>query len=76
MMKTAKIIHNLIPLQSNERMPDGVQVATVSCSDYATFNSLPAAIEVKGLTLGLTGWNSDSNVAYYRSDAHFATVVE
>jgi len=51
------------------QMPDSVHVAEVPCQGYDVFKQLPKAIEIKGLTLGLTGWNSDRFIAYYRDDS-------
>ena len=52
---------------------DGVSCLTVPCpEDYETFRTLPQAVTFDGRTYGLTGFNSDRHVAYYRSDAAVA----
>ena len=52
-----------------EELPDGVSVAIVTCEDGAHFKRLPMAIHYYDTAYGLTGWNSDQCIAYYRSDA-------
>jgi len=48
---------------------EGVQVATVDCTDYDHFRALPPVVSFQGTRLGKTGWNSDSNRACYQSNA-------
>lgn len=47
---------------------EGVYFAEVDCHDYDDFRNLPQVIEVNETLLGKSAWNSDRNVAYYRSD--------
>jgi hypothetical protein len=54
-------------------MPDDVVVAETSCKDYESFLSLPSGIMCEGEFLGKSAWNSDTQVAYYRSDKIIAT---
>lgn len=60
---------DLIPVLAIEGLPDGVKVAIVSCPDYDAFSALPGAVEIGPDVYGKTGWNSDRQVAYYRTDA-------
>ena len=48
------------------------EVAIDSDDPYRSFKKLPAAIEYLGRVLGKTGYDSDKNRAYYRSDAKIA----
>ena len=67
MKATAK--HNLIVVQSAERLPDGDQCLTVNCEDYSALKTLPEAIEWCGQMFARTAWNSDQCVAYYKNSA-------
>ena len=64
----AKPIQNALTVKSHETLPNGVEVLTLDCTDFAAFKSLPAAVEYNGSQYGRTGWNSDRYVAYYRTD--------
>jgi hypothetical protein len=46
-----------------------VEVAIDADDPYRSFKKLPAAIEYLGRVLGKTCFDSDKNLAYYRSDA-------
>lgn len=59
---------DLMPVLMIEELPDGVKVAIISCSDYDAFSALPGGLEIGRDTYGKSGWNSDKNVAYYRTD--------
>jgi hypothetical protein len=65
---TAKPIDNAVEILTAATLPDGVKVVTVPCEDYAALKALPKAIEYKGDIYGRSGWNSDTCVAYYRTD--------
>jgi len=68
----AKAVDNMIPVLSQEELPNGVNVVTVSCDGYDELKKLPKVIEYHNRVYGQTGWNSDKNVAYYRDDAQLA----
>jgi hypothetical protein len=53
-------------------LPNGVRAFKASCVDYDSFRALPNVVELGGVLFGLTGWNSDDCVAYYRNDARVA----
>lgn len=72
---TANAVSSAIAVLSLETLPDGVQVVTVPCADFAALEALPQAIELEGQHYGRTGWNSDRFVAYFRSDKAVATAV-
>lgn len=61
-------------LQATETLPDGVKVIVVTCPDFDALTALPMALYYRGEIYGRTGWNSDTQVAYYRSDAEVAYV--
>lgn len=54
---------------------DGVCVLETPCADYEEYRTLPRVVYITlyGRSIfGLTGWNSDHGVAYYRDDATVA----
>ena len=55
-----------------ELLPDGVSVVTVPCIDGQAFCRLPDAISFDDKCYGKSGWNSDRNIAYYRTDIQVA----
>jgi hypothetical protein len=66
---------NAITIKTAETLPNGVKVITTDCDDFETFRTLPKAVCFDGFAYGLTAWNSDRNVAYYRTDASVATIL-
>ncbi len=54
---------------------EGTWIAETDCHDFAEYKALPAAIEVKGIRLGKTGWSSDRQYACYKADALLGTHV-
>lgn len=48
-------------------------VLGTSCPDYDTYAALPKAVMYLGVAYGLTGWNSDTGRAYYKTTKKFAT---
>jgi hypothetical protein len=54
---------------------DGIQIAEVSCNSYVEFKKLPHAVELSHFHLGKSGWNSDSSIAYYRTDKLLAKIL-
>lgn len=48
--------------------PDGTKTASVSVHGWDDVKRLPKVIELRGILYGRSGWNSDSLVAYYRTD--------
>ena len=64
-----------VPVLEAQTLPNGVQVLLVPCGDYDAMRHLPGAVVYKGRRYGKTGWNSDSFVAYYRTDAALARPV-
>lgn len=67
--------YGVIRVLGHEQLPNGVQVVTVPCNDYSDLYRLPPAVEYKGVRYGMTGWNSDRHVAYFRTDANLAEVL-
>ena len=61
-------VQDLITVNTAQVLPDGVFCVTVSCHDYSEFKALPKQIEFEGKLLGLSAWNSDRFIAYFRSD--------
>jgi len=61
-----------VQIISNETLPCGVGVLTVPCDDYKTYKSLPKAVAFDGREYGLSGWDSDKCVGFFRSDRRVA----
>jgi len=53
----------------HERLLEMVRVIETDCSDHDVFSALPRVVEMGGIVYGLTGWDSDHGVAFYRNDA-------
>ena len=68
--KTIKTIDTAL-LCVNEPLPDGTWTASVNVDGWDDVKRLPKVIEINGRLYGRTGWNSDSLVAYYRTDRVF-----
>ena len=68
---------DVIVLLSYTKLDGGNVCYTVSCPDHDAYQALPQTIRtLNGDRLaGKTGWNSDTGVAYYRTDAMMAKVV-
>tara|TARA_Y100000114_G_scaffold111054_1_gene104806 strand:- start:369 stop:590 length:222 start_codon:yes stop_codon:yes gene_type:complete len=64
----AQAIKNAINIIRVETLPNGVKVIITECVDHKDFKRLPKAVSLNGETFGLTGWNSDKFIAYFRSD--------
>jgi hypothetical protein len=62
-------------ISAREQTSGELAVLVTSCLDHDDFQALPRAVEYRGRVFGLTGWNSDRHVAYYRCDAAVAMVV-
>jgi len=75
MENTAQAIVNSIQVRESFFLPDGHRMVTLGCNDYSVYKQLPAAVKFQGLVYGLTGWNSDSNEAYYKTSKAFALAM-
>ncbi len=65
-------VTNSINVKGAYTLPDGVYLVELDCADQDALKKLPAAINYEGKQYGRTGWNSDANVAYYRTDKKVA----
>ena len=77
-MKLANKIENAVVYDDLVILPDGVMCLTVKLnadSYWDDYKGLPDALEVNGLVLGKTGFNSDTMIAYFRSDKALAYKV-
>ena len=73
--RRATAVPGAIRVLSSAVIGPGVTCVEVEClDDYDTFKTLPNVIEVNGLRVGKSAFNSDRHVAYYRSDVPIATV--
>lgn len=56
----------------HETILETVRVIETACRDHRAFRALPRVVEMGGVLYGLTGWDSDRCVAFYRDDARTA----
>jgi len=73
-MKTATPVKAITILEA-QTLPNGVKVLLVPCKSYKALEKLPDALQYDNQVYGCTGWNSDSKVAYYRTDKAVAFPV-
>lgn len=52
---------------------DGTLWLYTDCNDYDHYKTLPQAITFDGNRYGLSGWNSDRNIACYQTNVKVAT---
>lgn len=71
MCNTATAVENVITFESCTIYQGITYIAVAIDADdpYRSFKKLPAAIEYQGTVCGKTCFDSDKNLAYYRSDA-------
>lgn len=72
-MKRAKRIDDIVVLAAGEC--EGEFYLVTGCADYDNFRQLPGAVAFEGRRYGRTGWNSDSNQAYYKANAALAVAL-
>ncbi len=65
-------IKDAVPIRSYEELPDGVRVLILDCADWKALQALPKVLKFNNELYGRTGWNSDSHVAFFRTDANIA----
>ena len=53
----------------------GELVLQTTCCSYDDYKALPAVVNYTGVDCGLTGWNSDTYTACYKSGAAIARKV-
>jgi len=70
----AKTIHDSIVIISSEKI-DGIVCLSTSCVDYENYRRLPKVVDFDGIICGLTGWNSDRQLAYYQSKTKIARAI-
>jgi hypothetical protein len=70
----AKIVHDHITIKADYHLAD-CRVLETDCADYDAFAALPRVVERDGVMFGLTGWNSDRGMAYYKNWIALAKVV-
>jgi hypothetical protein len=68
-------IHNAISVISNWNIGDQWGLET-TCLDYDAFKALPKAVEYDGRQYSLTGWNSDTGRACYKTGLPLAIGVD
>jgi len=61
-----------IRLLAIEKLPNGVKVLVSQCNSHEAFKQLPEMVNFEGTLFGKSGWNSDKEIAYYRTDARVA----
>jgi hypothetical protein len=54
---------------------EGENIIEVECRDYDHYKSLPEVVDVSGELFTRTGWNSDTQLACYKSNRKVAYPV-
>lgn len=73
----AEVTKEYVVVRRHEVHPDGVHCLILSCENgYDTYKHLPDVLRYEERLYGKTGWNSDSLVAYYKTDVKLAEVVK
>jgi len=73
-MKRALKVENSVIVNTVETLPTGVKVLTIDyCGDYT---QIPKALLYEGKVYGRSGWNSDRNTVYFRSDIKLAFSID
>jgi len=70
----AKIVQDHITIKADYHLAD-CRVLETDCADHDAFVALPRVVERDGVKFGLTGWNSDRGMAYYKNWIALAKVV-
>ena len=70
----AKTIPDSIVIISSDKI-EGVVCLSTSCIDYENYRTLPQVVDFDGIICGLTGWNSDLQLAYYQSKTKIARAI-
>lgn len=70
-MPTAQSIPQSYKILNYGTFPEGDKFIEVNCIDYSMFCGLPGAMEYDGSVYALTGWNSDRQVACYKTNVLF-----
>lgn len=73
-MTTAKP-ENLLTVRS-DMMLGTERVITVDCADYDAYKRLPRAVSIGNDIFGLTGWNSDLEIACYKTGELLAKPID
>ena len=63
----AKVMDRYIMIKADYQLGD-CRVLETDCADYDAYTALPRVVERDGVLFGLTGWNSDRGMAYYKSN--------
>lgn len=73
MLTHARSVPESYKVISAGTLPDGEKYIQISCENYDRFLALPAAMVYDGKEYGVTGWNSDTQLAYYKVGKKYAT---
>lgn len=71
----AGIVNQYIVIRADYRLSD-CRVLETDCMRYDAYLGLPRVVERTGVLFGLTGWNSDRGVAYYKDTAMLGQAVK
>lgn len=72
MTKTATSLPQVYKVLNYGQLPDGERFIEVSCLNYDGYVRLPDGMDFEGRVYTRTGWNSDTQVAYYKAGAAYA----
>lgn len=64
----AKTIPGAVSVIAIEALPCGARCLITYCEGYEGWRRLPRAVTIGGQVFGRSAWNSDRNLAYYRTD--------
>jgi hypothetical protein len=70
----AKIVRDYIAIKADYHLAD-CRVLEINCADHDAFVALPHIVELDGIKFGLTGWNSDRGMAYYKNTVAMAKIA-
>lgn len=70
-MVTAKVVEGAIAVEM-ECFFDGAVSFQTTCNDFDHYKTLPTVVSYKGVVCKKTGWNSDTNWAYYKQSSSIA----
>ena len=68
---TATAIKNAIVVLTTQKI-GGQTVIETGCEDFDAYKALPAVVQYDGEVLGKTGWNSDRQIACYKTRVRVA----
>ncbi len=69
--RAARIVGEYLRVTAEYELPD-CRCLETECVDFDAYSRLPRVVEMDGRLFGLTGWNSDRQVAFYKTGTRIA----